>query len=246
MVKDESAVLRELKETVKKQATELQTLRKQLKGGGKAATFAAPAASHGAHGGGAEASPDEIASYLGRSFFSIATQRVGWLSVFLLSLSLTAIIMNGFEHTLSRQIELAYFVPLLAGHGGNTGGQTVGTVLSALSASAVTLRDAPRVIAKEAIAGLLTGTVLGGMVGCISFYLMGISLHVSTVIFCTLPLVSIIAAALGSSIPFACVALGLNPSVIAAPAMTSFVDVTGLMAYFLIANQIFALFGIEL
>jgi hypothetical protein len=115
--KDESAVLRELKETIQKQATELQTLRKKLNGG----QSSAPA---GAHGGGPEASMEDLASYRTRPFYSIAMQRVGWLSVFLSSLSLTAVIMNGFEHTLSRQIELAYFVPLLAGHGGNTGGQS--------------------------------------------------------------------------------------------------------------------------
>jgi hypothetical protein len=116
--KDESAVLRELKETIKKQASELHILRTQLKGG----KVSAPAA--GGHGGGPEATIEELASYKTRPFYSIAMQRVGWLSVFLASLSLTAVIMSGFEHTLSRQIELAYFVPLLAGHGGNTGGQS--------------------------------------------------------------------------------------------------------------------------
>jgi Mg/Co/Ni transporter MgtE len=40
--------------------------------------------------------------------------------------------------------------------------------------------------------------------------------------------------------------LGLDPAVIAAPAMTSFVDVSGLLCYFLIANKIFRLFGMEL
>jgi hypothetical protein len=114
--KDESTVMRELKETIQKQATELQTLRKKLNGG----QSAAPAGAHG----GPEASMEDLASYRTRPFYSIAMQRVGWLSVFLSSLSLTAVIMNGFEHTLSRQIELAYFVPLLAGHGGNTGGQS--------------------------------------------------------------------------------------------------------------------------
>ena len=64
---------------------------------------------------------EEIAGYVAKPFYAVAMSRVGWLSIFLGSLSLTAIIMNGFEHTLSRQIELAYFVPLLAGHGGNTG-----------------------------------------------------------------------------------------------------------------------------
>lgn len=154
--------------------------------------------------------------------------------------------MNGFEHTLSKQIELAYFVPLMAGHGGNTGGQAVGTVLSALSAGVISRSDALRVIGKEAMSGLVMGIILGALVGPISHYVMGISMHVSTVVSVTFPLLSTIASFLGSSLPFVCVILGLDPAVIAAPAMTSFVDVSGLMCYFLIANQIFKLFGLEL
>jgi magnesium transporter len=119
-------------------------------------------------------------------------------------------------------------------------------VLSAISAGAVSGKDAPRVIAKEALAGLVGGAILGLTVGPISHFVMGISLHVSTVLMLTIPLVSTIAATLGSTIPFVCLALDLDPSVIAAPAMTSFVDVSGLLSYFLIANQVFALFGLEL
>jgi Mg/Co/Ni transporter MgtE len=235
----ESAVLSELKETIRKQAAEIESLKK------KTSPSKPAAVGHGAHGGGGDAM-DDLATYLEKPSFQIAKHRIGWLSLFLCSLSLTAVIMNGFEHTLSRQIELAYFVPLLAGHGGNTGGQTVGTVLSALSSGAVQPSDAPRVIIKEAMSGLIVGCILGMCLGPIVHYGMGISEHVATVLCCTLPLVSTIAATLGSAIPFAAVALGLDPSVIAAPAMTSFVDVSGLMAYFLIANQIFRLFGLEL
>ena len=159
---------------------------------------------------------------------------------------MTALIMNVFEHTLEKHIELAYFVPLLAGHGGNTGGQTVGTVLSALSAGKVKPSDAPKVVLKEAAAGLLSGGILGVVVAPIAHYLMGVSFHVAVVLCFTLPLVSMIASTLGSFIPFACVFMGLDPSVIAAPAMTSLVDVSGLMSYFMIANYIFKLFGLEL
>lgn len=238
----ESTVLRELKETVQKQSKEIEALRKQValqktatpRGGG-----------HGAHGGDVE-SVEDLEHYLKKPFYMVAFHRVGWLSLFLCSLSLTAFIMNGFEKTLHRQLELAYFVPLLAGHGGNTGGQTVGTVLSALSAGAVTLKDAPSVIAKEAMSGLLVGSLVGSLLAPVAHYIMGISSHVAVVILCTLPLVSTIASTLGSTIPFFCLAMGLDPSVIAAPAMTSFVDVSGLMSYFLIANQVFRLFGIDL
>lgn len=237
-----STVLRELKETIRKQAAQIEALKKQV--GTNVAKKTS--SSHGAHGGGGDISADELASYLGRPFYSIASQRVGWLGIFMVSLSLTALIMSGFEHVLAQQVELAFFVPFLAGHGGNTGGQSVSTVLSALSAGAVSMNDAPRVISKEALSGLMMGFVLGSIVGPVAHYGMGISTHVSTVIWCTLPLVSTVAATLGSSIPFACIALGLNPSVIAAPAMTSLVDVSGLMSYFLIANRIFGAFGINL
>jgi cation transporter-like permease len=250
---DESTVLRELKETIRRQAVEIESLHQKLK---QSTAAVAPYESnriniatnvHGGHtGGGGTAAIDEITQYLHRPFYHIASQRVGWLGLFMISLSLTAIIMSEFEHILSQEVELAFFVPFLAGHGGNTGGQSVGTVLSALSAGIITIKDAPNVIAKEAMSGLSMGLILGSIVGPLAHYGMGISQHVATVLWCTLPLVSTIAATLGSTIPFACLAMGLNPSVIAAPAMTSLVDVSGLLSYFMIASRIFKSFGVKL
>jgi Mg/Co/Ni transporter MgtE len=246
-----ASVLAELKETVQSQAKEIQRLKGELKrlGGdpnNAKATAVATSVSHGGHGAGGEPSEEDVAHYLTHRFYHVSLQRVGWLGIFLTSLSMTALIMNVFEHTLEKHIELAYFVPLLAGHGGNTGGQTVGTVLSALSAGKINPSDAPRVVLKEAMAGVMSGSILGALVGPIAYKIMGVSFHVAVVLLFTLPLVSMIASTLGSIIPFACVFMGLDPSVIAAPAMTSIVDVTGLMSYFMIANHIFKLFGLEL
>jgi Mg/Co/Ni transporter MgtE len=235
----EASALRELKETIQAQKKEIDSLKSALANKSKSA---APAA----HGHGPPTDNQDPSLYLSSPFYKLALQRVGWLFVFLCSLSLTAVIMNGFEHVLSQQIELAYFVPLLAGHGGNTGGQTVGSVLSALSTGSVTTKDAFKVIRKEAMSGMTVGIILGTFVGIVAHFVGGISSHVSMVVFCTLPLLSTIAGTLASSIPFGCKALGLDPAIIAAPAMTTFVDVTGLMSYFLIANRIFAWYGLKL
>mmetsp|Transcript_27877 Transcript_27877/g.57136 ORF Transcript_27877/g.57136 Transcript_27877/m.57136 type:complete len:312 (-) Transcript_27877:182-1117(-) len=241
-----SSALNELKETIKSQAAEIDRLKKQLSSAEPSKTPNAKKVPSGGHAHGGTSDNEEILDYKDKTFYAIAYERVWWLAIFLVSLSFTALIMNGFEHTLSKEIELAYFVPLMAGHGGNTGGQAVGTVLSALSAGVISRSDALRVIGKEAMSGLVMGIILGALVGPISHYVMGISMHVSTVVSVTFPLLSTIASFLGSSLPFVCVILGLDPAVIAAPAMTSFVDVSGLMCYFLIANQIFKLFGLEL
>ena len=92
----------------------------------------------------------------------------------------------------------------------------------------------------------MSGSMLGGIVAPVAYRLLGVSFHVAVVLFFTLPLVSMVASTLGASIPFVCVLVGLDPSVIAAPAMTSLVDVAGLMGYFMIANYIFRLYGLEL
>jgi len=148
------SVLRELKETVRRQASEIENLKKQLLNKSKQQQQKVGGAGHGGHGAGAgDKSPEELSEYLHLPFYKVASTRVGWLGLFLVSLSMTALIMNGFEDTLEKQLELAYFVPLLAGHGGNTGGQAVGTVLSAFSAGALTVKDAPKIIPKEAASG---------------------------------------------------------------------------------------------
>lgn len=238
----DASALRELKETIKKQAEEIDALRAALKS--QPEIIKPATAQHVGHG--PPANDEDPGIYLKSPFYRLAMKRVGWLAIFLCSLSLTAVIMNGFEHTLSKQIELAYFVPLLAGHGGNTGGQAVGSVLSALSTGSVTSKDAFKIIKKEAMSGITVGLLLGSIVAPTAHFVGGISRHVSCTIFCTLPLLSTIAGTLASSIPFAAKAIGLDPTVIAAPAMTTFVDVTGLLAYFTIANKIFAWYGLEL
>ncbi len=252
-INNDSTVLAELKETIRNQAKELELLRANQQfpslhpAAAAAATTASSKTAVMTHGHAtSEPSDEDVAKYLQQPFYQTSLTRVGWLGIFLCSLSATAVIMNTFEHTLEKHIELSYFVPLLAGHGGNTGGQTIGTILSALSSGAIQPKDAARVVAKEAMAGVMSGFLLGTMVSPIAYQLLGVSFPVATVLFFTMPLVSTIASTLGSAIPFLCIFMGLDPSVIAAPAMTSFVDVCGLMAYFLIANQIFKVFGLEL
>ena len=115
------SALRELKEIIAKQAEEIETLKLTIQANKSSVNAKPKTAVASSHGHGPPAAEEDPNEYIKTPFYGLAMKRVGWLFIFLMSLSLTAIIMNGFEHTLSKQIELAYFVPLLAGHGGNTG-----------------------------------------------------------------------------------------------------------------------------
>ena len=143
------------------------------------------------NGGGGTSTAPVAGDYCSTSIRSLILNRGGWLAVFLLSLFMTTFVMNGFEHTLEKHIELALFVPLLIGHGGNAGGQTVGTVLEALASGEVGLKDWASVFVKECMAGLGSGTITGfATIPLLTS--MKISTHVSAVILLTMPVLTVI------------------------------------------------------
>jgi Mg/Co/Ni transporter MgtE len=63
----------------------------------------------------------------------VARSRTGWLVVFCIGLLLAALVVEQFEDILEHHVELSFFVPLIMGHGGNTGSQAVTTVIRCAS-----------------------------------------------------------------------------------------------------------------
>ena len=70
-----------------------------------------------------------------------------------------------FEAELEQVVALSFFIPLLIGTGGNTGAQTVSTLIRAMALNEVRLRDVWRVLARE----LLVGVILGFLLAIIAF-----------------------------------------------------------------------------
>jgi cation transporter-like permease len=157
------------------------------------------------NGGGA---PDEAAAYVASNPLGVVRDRVGWLLTFLFGLLLCASVMSGFEELLARELELSFFVPLLIGHGGNSGGQTVSTVIRALGSGAARLGDAPRIIFKEGFSGLCSALICVCALAPYLYYMMGISLRVTTIVSMTLPCLGLLANSLGSALPFIITYLG--------------------------------------
>lgn len=197
---------------------------------------------HGGHGGGGEFSGD----YGQTSAAALVVSRGGWLCLFLVSLFLTSLVIAHFDETLEKNIQLSYFMPLLIGHGGNAGGQTIGTVLGALSARQISVRDGGKVVTKECIAGLGTGALTGAAIIPLLIFLNGDAMHITVTVLATIVVLTILSAFLAAALPFLVLFVGLDPTAIAAPAMTTLVDVGGLLAYFFIAQLVFKTFGKDL
>src|SRR5204862_119678 len=87
--------------------------------------------------------------YLRAGPLRLARKRIVWLLLLFAAEAYTGTVLRHFEDELQRVVALTFFIPLLIGTGGNTGSQTVTTVIRAMAVGEVQFRDLFRVWRKE-------------------------------------------------------------------------------------------------
>ncbi|MFJ6417957.1 magnesium transporter [Paeniglutamicibacter sp. NPDC091659] len=177
--------------------------------------------------------------YLATPVRSIVRARVVWLLVLALGATLTVQVLGAFQATLEQQVVLSLFIPLLIGTGGNTGNQAATTITRALALGDVRPRDVFKVLAREVRVGALMGLLLGTLGFAIAA--LAFSVPIGLVIGLTLLGVCTMAASLGGLMPLLGKAVKADPAVFSNPFISTFVDATGLVIYFLIATSILGL-----
>lgn len=177
--------------------------------------------------------------YLSTPVRSIVRSRVVWLLVLAVGATLTVQVLEIFEQTLEQMVVLSLFIPLLIGTGGNTGNQAATTLTRALALDDVRPRDILRVLAREVRVGLSLGLLLGGVGFAVASLAYG--LDIGSVIGMTLLAVCTMAATVGGAMPLVGKAVGVDPAVFSNPFITTFVDATGLLVYFVIARAVLGL-----
>lgn len=177
--------------------------------------------------------------YIAMSAFGLARARALWLLILIVAAALTVNVLQIFESTLEQVVRLALFVPLLIGTGGNSGAQAAVAVIRAMAVDEVRFGDLPRVIWREARVGLM----LGVMLASVTFLPVTILFGADIGIVVSLTLIAICAWATfaGSMLPMLAQRSGVDPAVVSAPLITTLVDATGLVIYFLIARAVLGL-----
>ncbi|MDA9786946.1 magnesium transporter, partial [Pontimonas sp.] len=174
--------------------------------------------------------------YLSASPVRLAGLRVVWLLILIVTATLTVSVLQLFETSLESVTALALFIPLLVGTGGNVGAQAATSAVRALAVGEVRPSDALRVAWRESRVGLLLGLVLGALAFIAGWIVAGVL--VGLVVGISVVLVCIWAATVGSLMPLMARALNIDPAVISAPLVTTLVDATGLVIYFVAAGVI--------
>jgi magnesium transporter len=174
--------------------------------------------------------------YLTTPVLGLVRSRVVWLLILIVAATLTVNVLDYFEETLAEVVSLALFIPLLNGTGGNAGAQAATTVVRAMAVGDVRWGDIRRVVAREVLAGVLLGTVLA-LVGFVPAALL-VDRRVALVLALAILCVCTLATTAGSLTPMLARRVGVDPAVVSAPFITTFVDASGLIVYFLIARLV--------
>ena len=174
--------------------------------------------------------------YFATPLRTLVASRIVWLLVLAVGAALTVQVMSVFEATLEQITVLALFVPLLIGTGGNTGNQAATTITRALALGDVRPTDLGRVLLRELGVGAILGAVLGIIGGGTTTLVF--EPRFGIVIGLTILAVCAMAATIGGIMPMIARALRVDPAVFSNPFITTFVDASGLVIYFLIAQAV--------
>ena len=165
----------------------------------------------------------------------------------MLTATFTGWIISAFESKLAVQAVLIAFIPMIMNTGGNSGSQSSVTVIRAMSLGDIEFTDIIKVFFKEFRVSLICGLVLS-VVNFIKIILLDnlimngeISYLVAFVVSLTILSTVVFAKIVGCLLPIGAKKIGLDPTVMASPFITTLVDAVSLLIYFTIASLLLSL-----
>jgi magnesium transporter len=182
--------------------------------------------------------------YLTTSSFNHFKKRVVWLVSLAAIGIISGMIINEYQSILESFIILAMYMPMMAATGGNTGSQAATVVIRSLSLGEMTDDDWPKIIFKEAKVSFMLSVCVALLtylkIAFLSFHSIlpeGFSMsYVGVIISFAIAIQVMTSAVFGASLPLLVRRLGGDPAVVASPAITTIVDITGLLIYFTVAS----------
>jgi magnesium transporter len=180
------------------------------------------------------------------SLVAAVRRRVGWLLLLFFGGSISSFVVDHFkwvDGSVASAINLAAFIPLLIGTGGNAGSQTVGTIIRGISLGEINAGDGPRVVLREALTGLLLGLLLGTIGFAFTWLVLRNPPTFSLVIALSVVGICVWANTMGAVVPLVAHRVGIDPAVVSAPMISTLVDATGLVIYYSIAIAVLLKLG---
>lgn len=176
--------------------------------------------------------------YLDMSVWKHFKNRIPWLFVLMCSYVITGSIITNFEAVLAQVISLVAYLPMLMGTGGNSGSQSATLVIRGMALGDVELKDAGKVLWKEARVSFLIGIVLSSLNFLRICYLDGQGPWIGLTVCGSMLIIVMAAKIIGSMLPMIAKKVGIDPALMASPMIASLTDMVSVVTYFALATLI--------
>lgn len=168
--------------------------------------------------------------------WELTRARLPWLFIGMLGGTLGAQVIGIFD--LKENIELAFFIPLIAAMGGNVGVQSAAIVVQGLANDSLKMENIFQKLIKELGVGLLNGVICSTTI-LVTAFSLGYGMELSLTVSISLLAVIVFAALFGTFIPLTLEKYSIDPALATGPFITTVNDVLGLFIYFWIGEMIF-------
>ncbi|MBN2710514.1 MAG: magnesium transporter [Calditrichaceae bacterium] len=181
--------------------------------------------------------PDE--EIMEESAFILSRARLPWLLVAFLGELLAAYILSQFEVTLQQLAMIAFFIPIIMAMGGSTGQQASVIVVRGLAMGDISIKDTSKRLFKEFRISILNSLFFSGLLFLIVYLWDGILF--AGILSVSLFVVINNAAIIGAIVPLTFKRLNIDPALAAAPFISTFNDILGILIYLTITTLVLQL-----
>jgi magnesium transporter len=157
--------------------------------------------------------------------------RLPWLLINLATAFLAGWVASLFRNQVSKALALVFWMPVIAGMGGNGGTQALAVTVRRVALGLIPSGKALGVVGKEVAVGLING-LANGLVAALVAVLLGHGVRLGLVVCLAMMGNLFVAGFAGALIPLALARLGVDPAVASSIFVTTFTDVCGFLLLF--------------
>ncbi len=174
--------------------------------------------------------------YLKTPVIVLARNRIVWLSVLMISGTLSSFVILQYNSLLEAAVVLSGFIPIITGTGGNAGSQASTMIIRGMALGEIGTKDSLKVVWKEIRVGVLCGAALGiiNMVK-MTFINTDTGFWIDLSVSLSMAAVVVLSKTIGCLLPILAKTMKLDPAMMAGPLISTVVDAVALVIYFSIA-----------
>ncbi|MFT4282900.1 MAG: magnesium transporter [Candidatus Woesearchaeota archaeon] len=156
--------------------------------------------------------------------------RASWLIIHLLTAFIAVWVISFFESTIESLVLLAFYMPVVAGMGGNAGTQTMAVIVRGIALKEISFKNSLKPIINETIAGAINGLINGILVAIVAI-LWNKSPLLGLILFLAMVINLMLAGIFGAITPLILKKFGKDPASSAVTFITAATDIFGFFVF---------------